>query len=122
MISWYTHQDTEDEAPPTAICVVDEYWHPPTGTKKHTQRLFKVKFDDNSVEVLLAEDLADDHSFVLFEDNAFYSDVLGAWRSMHPEPPPNPSKKESQGDQRNPLDRETRARARRPVDRGAFVI
>ena len=63
---------------------------PPKGSKHAlTQRLYKIKFDDGSLQVVLAEDTIDSEAVVV-DTLSVYQKVIRRWRESHP-PPPQPA-------------------------------
>ncbi len=84
----------------SATRILREYWGPPSGQHKQTQRLFIVELSDGTKETLLAEDtvdrLPDAVEELPFEQNPFYKQVLEAWRreALHQHPPVQPTRDE----------------------------
>ena len=88
------HEDEEDDSSSCLVAVrmLSERWGPPSGRGKFSQRVFRVEFSDGSVQTLVAEDIQDPlpHDVPL-EQNEFYTDVLRAWRVLHPSVPTRPN-------------------------------
>jgi hypothetical protein len=74
-----------------------EYWGPPKPCKDAlTQRLYKVKFDDGSLQVVLAEDTID-NKVVVVDNLPSYKDVIRQWREQNRLPPPKPASERKKG-------------------------
>ena len=73
-----------------------EYWGPP---KPHrhalNQRLYTVKFDDGSIQVVLAEDTLNSKAVVV-DHLPNYQTVISQWREKHP-PPSKPASEGKKG-------------------------
>ena len=79
-----------------AVEIQKEYWGPP---KPHrhalTQRLYTVKFDDGSIQVVLAEDTLNSKAVVV-DHLPNYQTVISQWREKHP-PPSKPASEGKKG-------------------------
>ena len=64
-----------------------------------TQRVFRVRLADGTIEPFLAEDRKDPLTQMAAEDNPFLSAVITRWRQDHP-PPVHPSDVESRSRKR----------------------
>ena len=72
------------------VDIQKEYWGPPKGSKHAlTQRLYKIKFDDGSLQTVLAEDTIDSEAVVV-DTLSVYQELIRRWRESHP-PPPQPA-------------------------------
>ena len=72
------------------VDIQKEYWGPPKGSKHAlTQRLYKIKFDDGSLQAVLAEDTIDSEAVVV-DTLSVYQKMIRRWHESHP-PPPQPA-------------------------------